>query len=230
MTQISTRWRSEARAAEQTCAKDALPRLARAPVPAVAARPGVVKRAADIALSLLLLPLLALVSLCLLALNPMFNPGRLLFLQIRMGHRCEPFVIYKFRTMTDVAEIRRSADDPLEVDRITRLGSLLRKTRLDELPQIINILIGQMSFIGPRPDSYDHAMVYLDKIPGYRRRHDAVPGITGLAQTEVGYVQGIAATRRKVAADVFYIRNSGSRMEMWILWRTCVTVVMGRGK
>jgi lipopolysaccharide/colanic/teichoic acid biosynthesis glycosyltransferase len=85
----------------------------------------------------------------------------------------------------------------------------------------------QMSLIGPRPDFYDHALVYLDVVPGYRERHAVRPGISGLAQTELGYVEGLAATERKVMMDLHYIRNASVRMEAWVVWRT-LRVVLGR--
>ena len=104
----------------------------------------------------------------------------------------------------------------------------MRKSRLDEIPQIINVLRGEMSLIGPRPDCYEHAETYIESIPGYRERHAALPGISGLAQTEVGYVQGIDATRLKVAADLDYINRQSFRLDTCILWRT-LKIVAGRG-
>ena len=129
--------------------------------------------------------------------------------------------------MSCVSEMTRGADDPLEVNRITPLGGFLRRTRLDEIPQIINVLRGEMSLIGPRPDCYEHAETYLATIPGYRERHAALPGISGLAQTELGYVQGIEATRIKVVADLDYINRQSIRLDMWIFWRT-LQIVAGR--
>jgi lipopolysaccharide/colanic/teichoic acid biosynthesis glycosyltransferase len=160
--------------------------------------------------------------------NPFFNRGPLLFIQTRMGRDCEPFRAIKFRSMVEVDAVARRAEDPLENDRITPLGLLLRKSRVDELPQILNVLVGQMSLIGPRPDFYDHALVYLDVVPGYRERHAMKPGISGLAQTELGYIEGLAATERKAAVDLYYIRNASVRLDLWVFWRT-LCVVLGRG-
>lgn len=185
------------------------------------------KRAFDIFLSLLLLPTAALVALTLLVLNPFFNRGPLFFVQTRMGQHCLPFRTLKFRSMVPIDQITRKADDPLEEDRITRLGQFIRMTRLDELPQIWNVLRGEMSLIGPRPDFYDHACVYLQTVPGYRARHAVRPGISGLAQTELGYIQGIDATRAKVNADLRYIRSSSFALEARIFWRT-IRTVLGR--
>ena len=84
-----------------------------------------------------------------------------------------------------------------------------------------------MSLIGPRPDYFDHAVHFLDEVPGYRERHSVRPGISGLARTEVGYVEGVEATRQKVNADLYYITNSGFALEFWILWRT-FAVILGR--
>jgi lipopolysaccharide/colanic/teichoic acid biosynthesis glycosyltransferase len=187
------------------------------------------KRGLDVVVSLLLLPLVGVVALLLLLLNPVLNPGPLLFRQPRMGMHCQPFEALKFRSMLPADSVQRGADDPLETDRITRLGRLIRRLRLDELPQIVNVLKGEMSLIGPRPDFLDHAEVYLEAVPGYARRHMVRPGISGLAQTEVGYVEGIAGTRRKVSADLYYIFHSGWRLEAYIFWRTLVIVFTGRG-
>ncbi|MDF0599276.1 sugar transferase [Psychromarinibacter sp. C21-152] len=187
------------------------------------------KRAFDIVMSLLLLPVLAGVALLLLFLNPWLNEGPLLFVQKRMGRDCRPFRALKFRTMRAAPEISRSAEGGLEFERITKLGHVLRKYRLDELPQILNVLWGDMSLIGPRPDCYEHAEHYLGSVPRYRHRHAVRPGISGLAQVEVGYVEGSAATRRKVSADLYYIANANHRMEIWLVWRTIVTIVGRKG-
>ncbi|MEL7115633.1 MAG: sugar transferase [Pseudomonadota bacterium] len=183
----------------------------------------------DIVGSVLLLPVLAFFSVALLVLNPFFNRGRLWFVQERMGRNCEPFPTLKFRTMTEAEHTARSANCPLEVDRITRLGRFLRKTRIDELPQIVNVLRGEMSLIGPRPDYYEHAQAYLHTVPGYRSRHAVRPGISGLAQTEVGYVEGHDETKLKVEKDLYYIANSTVRLEAWIFYRTLAVVLGQRG-
>lgn len=191
-------------------------------------RPPLWKFLFDQTIALTLLPLLTLVAGALVLLNPFLNRGPLFFKQERMGHRCRPFTALKFRTMTAGKSDVRGAFDALEVDRITSLGRLMRKMRIDELPQIINVLRGQMSLIGPRPDSYEHAKIYLHRVPGYAARHRVMPGISGYAQTEVGYVDGLEGLHRKVAADAHYIANATFRLDLWITWRTLV-VVFGRG-
>lgn len=189
----------------------------------------IVKTCSDHMMALLLLCLLIPIAAILTLLNPFMNRGPLWFIQRRMGYRCQPFWAIKFRTMTIAGETERGAFDALEHDRITGLGRFLRKTRIDELPQIINVLRGDMSLIGPRPDSYDHARVYLQAVPGYRARHEIMPGISGLAQTEVGYVDGLEGVRRKVAADLHYVAHATLRMDLWIVWRTLVVVVSRSG-
>jgi len=162
------------------------------------------KRLFDITFCLFLMPLVAVLAAALLFLNPFLNKGPLLFAQERMGKNCKPFRVLKFRTMQPGA-CQRGADDPVENDRITFLGARLRVARLDELPQILNVLRGEMSLIGPRPDCYDHALIFLSKVPGYRDRHAVLPGISGYAQTQHGYAEGVEATTQKVAADLHYI-------------------------
>lgn len=185
------------------------------------------KRAFDILVSALLLPVLAGFAILLFAVNPIANRGPLFFVQKRMGRDCIAFPAIKFRSMRAARGTSRSPESPLEMARITPLGRILRKTRIDELPQIVNVLRGDMSLIGPRPDCYEHAEHFLTTVPGYRARHAVRPGISGLAQTEIGYVAGSHATRRKVSADLYYIRNVSWRLEAWLIWRT-LSVIAGR--
>ncbi|WP_282026686.1 sugar transferase [Limimaricola cinnabarinus] len=187
------------------------------------------KRIFDLALCGLLLPLVLLVMAVLLVLNPLFNKGSLFFVQQRMGKDMQPFPAFKFRTMTAAPQIERGAFDALETSRITPLGRMLRKTRIDEIPQIFNVLRGEMSLIGPRPDFYDHAVVYASQVSGYRERHAIMPGISGLAQVRVGYVDGLAGVRRKVAADLFYAKRASWKLDLWLTWQTVRTVVRRQG-
>jgi lipopolysaccharide/colanic/teichoic acid biosynthesis glycosyltransferase len=187
----------------------------------------VVKRVFDVLFCLILIPVFLITATVLLVLNPFLNRGKLFFVQPRMGKDCKAIATFKFRSMNEVQTIKRGAEDPLEVDRISGLGRFLRKSRLDEIPQIINVLKGEMSLIGPRPDYFHHARKYLRTVPGYRARHTVLPGISGLAQTEVGYVAGSEGTARKVRADVHYINNASLALDAWIFWRT-VTTVLGR--
>ena len=188
------------------------------------------KRIFDIILSLLLLPLLFTIGIILLVLNLFFNQGRLLFIQKRMGKHCEVFFAIKFRTMTHVKEITRKCDDPIETNRITPLGKVLRKMRIDELPQILNVLKGDMSLIGPRPDYYVHALEYLENVEGYRERHVIRPGITGLSQISLGYVETLEAISKKTSIDNYYIENLGYINELKIIFNTILVIMRGLGK
>ena len=125
----------------------------------------------------------------------------------------------------------RAAGDvkALGPQRITPLGQFIRRTRIDELPQFINVLRGDMSLVGPRPDFWDHALHYADTIPGYSSRYRLRPGITGLAQVDAGYAEGIEATLEKTRHDLAYIRGAGLAMEVYILRRTVEVVFTGFG-
>ncbi|MDC0334470.1 sugar transferase [Amylibacter sp.] len=187
------------------------------------------KRLFDIIISMLLMPILMILCLLLMLLNKFLNPGPIIFTQLRMGKDCKPFKAIKFRTMLNTSQIQRKFDDPVEQDRITPLGRIFRKIRLDELPQIINVIKGDMSLIGPRPDYYDHALIFIDSVKGYRERHVIRPGISGLSQIRLGYAEGLTATRKKSEIDLFYIGNVGYKLELKIFFGTILTVFKGLG-
>jgi lipopolysaccharide/colanic/teichoic acid biosynthesis glycosyltransferase len=189
------------------------------------------KRGFDVIFSAaVLIPCFLLVATCLLVLNPVLNPGPMFYRPQRMGRDCRPFRLCKFRTMAPAAAEARGPDDPLETERLTRLGALLRRVRFDELPQIINVFRGEMSLIGPRPDDLPHATSFLADIPGYRHRYAVRPGISGLAQVELGYVHGRDGASRKTALDLHYIRHAGPGLDAWIFWRTLCTVADRKGQ
>lgn len=190
---------------------------------------GILKTLFDLSVATMLLVPLVAVAVTLLVLNPFLNAGPLIFRQERMGLDCRSFTAYKFRTMRCARVLDRGAFDQLEAERITKFGQLLRKARLDELPQILNVLRGDMSMIGPRPDCFAHASVYLAEIPGYAQRHAVLPGISGIAQTEIGYVDGIEGITRKVEADLYYLKHKSFRLDLWITWRTICVVASRRG-
>ena len=185
------------------------------------------KRLFDLIVSFALLPVLLLLILIIAVLNIFYNKGSIFFIQKRMGKNCQPFKTIKFRTMAPVHIISRKYSDPLEVERITILGHILRKYRLDELPQILNVIKGDMSLIGPRPDFYDHAVIFLKNIPDYRTRHAIRPGISGLAQIRLGYIEGLSATKKKSKIDVYYIKNANYVLDLKIFFGTLMTVIKG---
>lgn len=189
------------------------------------------KGAFDVGLSLMALPFIASLAVLLLALNPWLNPGPVFFRQERLGRHREVFRVWKFRTMTEAPahEGDRSHEDEVEHHRIPPLGRVLRQSRLDELPNFLNVLRGEMSVIGPRPDAAGHAERYLREIPHYGYRYLVRPGITGLAQVELGYAEGTAATAEKAHYDQLYVETSCGRLDVWIAWRTIWVMLTGHG-
>ena len=140
----------------------------------------------------------------------------------------KPFMIWKFRTMIPDAE---AASGPvwatLEDPRITRVGKILRQTRLDELPQLINVLWGDMRLVGPRPERPQFVESLSAGVPGYSDRLKVPPGITGLAQVERAYDENVEDVRTKLRYDLFYIQNRRPMMDLKILFKT-LSVVFGR--
>ena len=187
------------------------------------------KFAFDKSVALLCLPVIALVAVALLVLNPVYNPGPLFYSQKRMGRHGTPFRMIKFRTMLSSDAVTRSAHDGVEVSRITPLGGILRKYRIDELPNMINVLRHEMSVIGPRPDAWDHAIAYSEAIPAYRQRFGVLPGITGLAQIRQGYAEGVNQTADKARLDRVYIRHQGFATEFGIIFGTVRVILSGFG-
>jgi len=159
------------------------------------------------------------------------SPGPALFRQTRIGFRGRPFTVYKFRTMsadsrgTDRDSAMTKADDP----RITRLGRWLRRSRIDELPQLINILRGEMSWIGPRPEAEALSQWYEKELPFYRYRHIVRPGISGWAQINQGHVHEVDDVLEKLHYDFYYIKNFSPWLDALILLRTIRTMLTGFG-
>lgn len=194
-----------------------------------ASRRRLMGRAMDVAIAITAAPAVLAISVILLLLNPIFNPGPLFFRQKRMGKDCRSFMVWKFRTMRMAENPLRHVDDPLDSHRITRLGAILRKTRLDELPNLINVLRGEMAVIGPRPDAWDHAVVHIRTIPHYSKRFAVLPGITGLAQVRAGYADDEKSIRRKARLDSIYVKRRSPRMDAAIVMATFVVMATGFG-
>ena len=176
---------------------------------------------------LLVLPLLALA----VAIR-MTSPGPALFQQRRIGYKGEAFTVYKFRTMTaarEVDDMRSDAMTQADDARITPLGRFLRRTRLDELPQILNILRGEMSWIGPRPEAEVLSRWYEAEIPFYRYRHIVKPGITGWAQVCQGHVTELDDVQSKLHFDFYYIKHYSPWIDLLIVVRTVRTMLTGFG-
>lgn len=160
--------------------------------------------------------------------------GPVLFRQTRVGHAGQLFTVYKFRTMVPAGEAA-AIDDRMsaitgEADpRITRIGAVLRRSRIDELPQIFNVLFGQMSWIGPRPEAQALSAWYTGEIPFYRYRHVVKPGISGWAQINQGHVAEVDAVHAKLQYDFFYIKYFSPWLDLLIAARTVRTMLTGFG-
>ncbi|MEL6168588.1 MAG: sugar transferase [Pseudomonadota bacterium] len=187
------------------------------------------KRGTDLAFAITALPLIGLVAGGLLILNPVFNPGPVFFIQERMGLGGRRFRVWKFRTMRRAPAGIRRFDSPVEADRITALGAGLRRSRIDELPNFLNVLRGEMSLVGPRPDMFEHAETYCRLVPRYAERLRVRPGITGLAQVRGGYADTLEAVRRKARLDLVYVRMASLRVDLAIIRSTVWIMATGFG-
>lgn len=189
-----------------------------------------VKRVADFVISgcalVLLSPLMLLTALVV----KFDSPGPALFEQIRVGLGGKPFVIYKFRSMRQDAEADGKAQWAQKNDqRITKVGKFLRMTRLDELPQLYNVLHGDMSLVGPRPERPEFVKGLCDEIPFYMERHSVRPGITGWAQTSFAYAATIEDTKVKLEYDLYYVKNYSLFLDLLVLIQTFRVAVRGDG-
>ncbi len=177
----------------------------------------------------LALPVMAGVALAI----RMEGPGPVLFRQTRVGHAGRTITVYKFRTMLTVEEseedLRSAAITADDDDRITRVGRFLRHSRLDELPQIFNILKWEMSWIGPRPEAQVLSVWYTSEIPFYRYRHVVKPGISGWAQVNQGHVADVSEVHRKLQYDFYYIKYFSPWLDLLIVLRTIKTMLTGFG-
>lgn len=202
------------------------------PVDAPAPGPHVraLQRAGTVTAALPLLVVL-LVLLPLVAAAIAVESGRpVFFRQLRVGLHKKHFQIVKFRTMRQDAEVG-GAQFACEGDcRVTRVGRFLRRTRIDELPQVLNILRGDMTLIGPRPERPEFVAEYERCIPGYDVRHVVRPGVTGWAQVTEGYTSSVEGTRRKLERDLFYVKHRSRRLNALVVARTfgCVARMSGR--
>ncbi len=190
----------------------------------------VTKRAIDVACSLfgllVLLPFFPLVAL----LVKLDSPGPILFRQNRIGEAERLFTIYKFRTMRQDAEQGTGAvwaqqDDP----RVTRLGRFMRKCRIDEIPQLFNVLIGDMSLVGPRPERPEFVETLKQIVPYYSERHFVKPGVTGWAQVCYPYGSSVEDALEKLRYDLFYTKNISLSLDLRVIFNTIGVVAFGQG-
>ncbi|MCY7338436.1 MAG: sugar transferase [Sphingomonas bacterium] len=186
----------------------------------------------DFLAALVLVPVLIVPMVAVALAIRLDSEGPVLFRQRRVGQAGRPITVYKFRTMRSIDAVedeRAAAMTEAEDHRITRIGGFLRRSRIDELPQIINILKGEMSWIGPRPEAAVLSTWYTGEIPYYRYRHVVRPGISGWAQVNQGHVAAVDEVHAKLQYDFFYIKYFSPWLDTLILFRTIKTMLTGFG-
>ncbi len=188
-----------------------------------------VRRLAEIAFCTALLALTLPLMLVTAVAIRLEGGGPVLFRQIRIGQHGAPFHVLKFRTMRTDAEpngpVWATVNDP----RITRIGALLRRSRIDELPQLLNVLRGDMSLVGPRPERPHFVELLAREIPGYHDRAAVKPGITGWAQVRFRYGSSVEDARRKLEYDLYYLRHRSLLLDLLILALTVRVVLSHQG-
>jgi sugar transferase (PEP-CTERM system associated) len=157
------------------------------------------------------------------------SPGPVLYKQERVGRNGKPFVIMKFRSMRVDAEKEGPVWATSDDDRTTRVGRVIRKIRVDEIPQFWNILSGEMSFVGPRPERQHFVNQLAQEIPYYEQRHLIAPGLTGWAQIKYPYGASVEDARQKLQYDLYYIKNQSLVLDAIILFETIKIILFGRG-
>ena len=189
------------------------------------------KSLTDFLFALALLPLALPVMVVIGAAIRIDSKGPAIFKQKRTGYAGRPITVYKFRTMRLVQsdDARHAAMTRDEDDRVTKIGRVLRKLRIDELPQVINILRWEMSWIGPRPEAEVLSVWYTSELPFYRYRHVVKPGISGWAQVNQGHVAEVAEVHEKLQYDFYYIKYFSPWLDVLIVFRTIKTMLTGFG-
>lgn len=190
-----------------------------------------IKRTIDLVLSFSMLVLLSPVIMLVAILIKLDSRGPVLFSQERVGQNRKPYMVHKFRSMREDAEAQTGpvwaqSDD----DRITRIGHFIRKWRVDEIPQLWNVLKGEMSFVGPRPEREHFVQELQAIIPYYKERFSVKPGLTGWAQVSYGYGATVEDAIEKLNFELFYIKNMSILIDLMIVARTVRTVLFGHGR
>jgi putative colanic acid biosynthesis UDP-glucose lipid carrier transferase len=189
----------------------------------------IIKRAFDLVVSIVMLcsffPIICLIVGIFIKLT---SPGPIFFVQKRTGKDGKDFNCYKFRSMVvnqDADKLQATANDP----RKTPLGNFIRNTSIDEIPQLINVFLGNMSLVGPRPHMVKHTEMYSKLIDNYMDRHAVKPGITGWAQVTGlrGETKELSQMENRVKADIWYIENWSFLLDMKIIAKTVLTILLG---
>lgn len=189
-----------------------------------------VKRIMDLSIStialIILLPFLLIIAISI----KLSSPGAVFFKQERIGKSGKPFMIYKFRTMVKDAEANGPQLSSAHDARVTKIGRWLRKTRMDELPQFFNVIKGDMSLVGPRPERAHFIKLITEKAPHYRHLHRVRPGITSWGQVKYGYAENVDQMVQRLKYDILYIESMSLAMDIKILFYTILIVLKGSGK
>ena len=185
----------------------------------------VIKRAFDILSVLVVVPVAVIIMPALALFVRVESKGAAFYHQARIGQGGRPFVLHKYRSMYDGADGITPPSHSTEDKRVTRIGKMMRGFRLDELPQFFNILKGEMSLVGPRPEQVELAREYGRSIPYYSYRHIVKPGLTGWAQVLYGYSQGTEQAQRKLEYDLYYVKQMSFWFDVFIVIKTIKTVV-----
>lgn len=188
-----------------------------------------IKSAIDFSIAIAVLPIVLPVLAVTAVAIKLDSPGSVFFVQERVGYRGHVFRCYKLRSMTSNAELSGPSFTTAFDPRVTRIGRFIRKFRIDELPQIFNILKGEMSWIGPRPEAVPLSREYERHINFYAFRHAVKPGISGWAAIRQGNVAEVAAATEKLRQDFFYIKNLSASLDLYIACRTVWIMVTGFG-
>ena len=189
-----------------------------------------IKRGMDLILALILMVVLSPLALITSIIIKCESKGPVIFKQTRIGENMKPFKVYKFRSMK-LHDPKKYSKYTLDCDtRVTKFGKFMRKTRIDELPQLWNILKGTMSFIGPRPEWDILAKDYAEQINYYNLRHLIKPGITGWAQVMFPYGESLDDAKRKLEYDLYYLKHQDLILDVLIVAKTAKAVLFGKGK
>jgi exopolysaccharide biosynthesis polyprenyl glycosylphosphotransferase len=189
-----------------------------------------IKRVTDIVAGLIGSLLVCLIVPIIALLISLDDGGPVFFRQERIGRGRRPFLIWKFRTMREDAELDGPAWAVPNDARVTRIGRLLRRTRLDELPQFFNVLKGDMALVGPRPERPEFVRILERAVPFYQRRHLMRPGITGWATVRFGYGDSITDKWRSHEYDLYYLKHRSPLLDLEILARTMVVMLLRKGQ